>query len=96
MRLHLGLLIKDLAFIFQISTTRVSQIWITWVKLLSKEPWHLIIWPSKGQIYATLPDVFKRFYSKVRVISDCSGPTGPYDTVVADRGFKIKSDLTMK
>ena len=34
MRLRLGLLIKDLAFRFQISTTRVSQIWITWVKLL--------------------------------------------------------------
>ena len=157
MRLRLGLLVKDLAFRFQISTTRVSQIWITWVKLLSKELRHLIIWPSKGQIYATLPDIFKRFYSKVRVIIDCSEvfletpsslevgaylwsdykhhytfkfliaitPNGavswispcyggrtsdvfivrnsgflnllePYDTVMADRGFKIKSDLTMK
>jgi hypothetical protein len=55
------LLIKDLAFRFHISTTRVSQIWITWVKLLSTELRHLIIWPSKGQIYATLPDAFKRF-----------------------------------
>ena len=55
------LLIKDLAFRFHISTTRVSQIWITWVKFLSKELRHLIIWPSKGQIYATLLDAFKRF-----------------------------------
>ena len=36
MRLRLGLLIKDLAFHFQVSSTRVSQIWITWIKLMSK------------------------------------------------------------
>ncbi|XP_065068969.1 uncharacterized protein LOC135694198 [Rhopilema esculentum] len=157
MRLRLGLFVKDLAFRFQTSTTRVSQIWITWIKLLSKELRNLIIWPSKGQIIATLPDAFKRLYPKVRTIIDCTEvfvenssslevqailwsdykhhctvkflvaitPNGaiswvspcfggrttdlyivrysgfldllePYDTVIADRGFKIKSDLLMK
>ena len=42
MRLRLGLLVKDLGFRFQISSTRVSQIWITWIKLLSKELRYLI------------------------------------------------------
>eukprot|EP00795_Rhopilema_esculentum_P009833 gene9833-18408_t len=74
MRLRLGLFVKDLAFRFQTSTTRVSQIWITWIKLLSKELRNLIIWPSKGFL-----DLLE-----------------PYDTVIADRGFKIKSDLLMK
>ena len=72
MRLRLGLLVKDLGFRFQISSTRVSQIWITWIKLLSNELRCLIIWPSKGQVAATLPDVFKRLYPKVRAIIDCT------------------------
>ena len=156
-RLRLGLFVKDLAFRFQTSATRVSQIWITWIKLLSKELRNLIIWPSKGQIFATLPDAFKRLYPKVRTVIDCTEvfvetpsslevqailwsdykhnctikflvaitPNGaiswvspcyggrtsdvhivrnsgfldllePYDTIMADRGFKIKSDLLMK
>ena len=157
MRLRLGLLVKDLGFRFQVSSARVSQIWITWIKLLSKELRHLIIWSSKGQIFATLPDAFKRLYPKVQTIIDCTEvfvetpnslevqallwneykhhctikylvaitPNGtiswvspcyggrttdkyivkdsgfldilePYDTLMADRGFKIKSELTMK
>ena len=42
MCLRLGLLVKDLVFRFHISSTRVSQIWITWIKLLSKELRYLI------------------------------------------------------
>ena len=157
MRLRLGLLIKDLAFRFQVSSTPVSQIWITWIKLMSKELRCLMIWPSKVQVFGTLPEAFKKLYSKVQVIIDCTEvyfetpsslevetnlwsddrhhctskffvaitPNGaipwisstygrrtsdvyivrnsgfldllePYDTVIDDRGFKIKSDLTMK
>ena len=43
MRLRLGLLIKDLAFCFQVSSTRVSHIWITLIKLMSKELRYVII-----------------------------------------------------
>ena len=157
MRLRLGLLIKDLAFRYQVSSTHVSQIWITWVKLMLKERRYLIIWPSKGEVFATLPEAFKKLYPKVFVIIYCTevyletpsslevqanlwsyykhhctskflvaitlngailwisstygGHTSdayivrnsgfldllePYNTVMADRGFKIKSDFTMK
>ena len=62
MSLRLGLLIKDLAFRFQVSSTRVSQIWI---KLMSRELRYLIIWPSKGQAFSTFLDAFKKLYPKV-------------------------------
>ena len=55
MRLRLALLVDDLAFRFQMSSTTVSSIFITWIKLMSKELSVLIIWPSRSQIKKTLP-----------------------------------------
>eukprot|EP00112_Aurelia_sp_Birch-Aquarium-sp1_P018551 Seg444.8 transcript_id=Seg444.8/GoldUCD/mRNA.D3Y31 product="hypothetical protein" protein_id=Seg444.8/GoldUCD/D3Y31 len=72
MRLRLGFLHEDLAWRFCVSSSRVTQIIVTWIKLLSKELSCLIIWPSKGQIHATMPDSFKRLYPKTRVIIDCT------------------------
>ena len=60
MRLRLGLLQEDLAWRFQVSDTTVSKVVTTWTTLLSKEFSCLIIWPSKGQIYANLPICFKK------------------------------------
>ena len=39
---------------------------------MAKELRYLIIWPSKGQVFATLPDAFKKLYPQVRVIIDCT------------------------
>lgn len=72
MRLRLGIMHEDLAWRFSVSSSRVSQVIITWIKLLSKEMSCLIVWPSKEQVHATLPDSFKRFFPKTRVIIDCT------------------------
>ena len=157
MKFRLATLDDDLAHRFKVSSTRVSQVFITWTKLMSKELRSLIIWPSRGQISLTLPRCFKRHYKKLRVIIDCSEvfietpsslevqaavwskykhhctfkflvaitPNGaiswlspayggrasdkfivkdsgfldllePFDLVMADRGFKIKTDLVLK
>ena len=50
----------------------MTQVITTWIKLLSKEMSCLIVWPSKEQVYATLPDSFRRLYPKTRVIIDCT------------------------
>ena len=71
MKLRLSLLLEDLAFRFQISSGSASSIFITWVKLCSKELSVLIIWPSRHQIKKTLPGCFRKIYPKVRCIIDC-------------------------
>ena len=46
-KLRLDLLQQDLAIRFDISTDKVSQIFITWIQLLSHQVGVLIIWPSR-------------------------------------------------
>ena len=46
-KIRLNLLNDDLAFRFQIFNGKVSQIFLTWIKLLSKELSVLVIWPSR-------------------------------------------------
>ena len=68
MKITLNLLYNDLAFQFQISNRKVSQIFIIWIKLVSKEFSVLVIWPSRHQIRATLPECFKKLFQKTRKI----------------------------
>ena len=72
MRLRVGLMVHDLAFRFQISTSTVSSIFSTWIRLMRLELAHLIIWPSKQVTRAHLPKCFQKHYPKVRCIIDCT------------------------
>ena len=69
--MRLALLVDDLAFRFQISSTMVSSIFITWIKLMSKELSVLIIWLIRSQIKKILPSCFQKLLPKVRCIIDC-------------------------
>ncbi|CAH3150631.1 unnamed protein product [Porites lobata] len=71
MKLRLALLTFDLGFRFHVSASTVSSVFITWVKLMSKELSVLIVWPSRQQIKKTLPYCFKKLYPKVRCVIDC-------------------------
>ena len=72
MKLRLDLLQQDLVIRFDISTGKVSQIFITWIKLLSHEVGVLIIWPSRQQITKTLPECFQKLYTKCCPIVNCT------------------------
>ena len=72
MKLWLDLLQTDLAYRFGVSPGKVSQIFITWMKLLSKQLGVLVIWPSKSQVRKTLPQCFQKLYPKVRTIIHCT------------------------
>ena len=70
LKLRLDLLQQDLLIRFDISTGKVSQIIITWIKLLLYEVGILIIWPSRQQITKTLPECFQKSYPKYCTIID--------------------------
>ena len=72
MKLRLDLLPTNLAYRFDVSPGKVSQIFITWIKLHSKQLDVLIIWPLKSQVRKTLAQCFKKLYPKVRTIIDCT------------------------
>ena len=72
MRIRLGLLVQDLAFRFTVSEGLISQVFITWVRLISKELSWLITWPDRTLVRRNLPTMFRKYYPKCRAIIDCS------------------------
>ena len=72
MRLRLGLLNGDLANCFKVSSSLVSSIFTTWIKLMSLELKWLINWSQHHIIRRHLPSMFKKFYPHYCIIIDCS------------------------
>ena len=71
-RLRLGLLDRDLANRFNISTSQVSRIWVTWLDFLYRRLRSIPIWPSQSYVRETSPPSFKESYPNTRVIIDCT------------------------
>lgn len=73
MKLRLGLLDADLADRFEISSSQVSRIFTTWVKVLAHFFGSLVYNPPKEIVRGNLPPKFQNSkYSSVRHIIDCS------------------------
>ena len=74
MRLRLGLLNEDVADRFGISTATASNIFATWIKLLSKILGQsMLAWLSRESIRKHLPAIFKKTgHYNTRCIIDCS------------------------
>jgi hypothetical protein len=74
MRLRLGILNEDIAERFGISPTTSSNIFTTWIKLISSVLGSaLIVWLPRETIRENLPKVFKNAgYYKCCVIIDCA------------------------
>ena len=72
MKLKLGLFTLDLGFRFHVSTITVSNIFITWVKLMSRELSALIAWPSQQHVKKSLPTCFRKLYPKDALLTALS------------------------
>ena len=71
-RLRLGLLETDLGVRFNISTSTVSRIILTWANYLYTMLGQVPIWSTTAQIKNSMPQCFKTTYPKTRVILDCT------------------------
>ena len=71
-RLRLGLLETDLGVRFNISTSTLSRVILTWANFLYTMLGQLPIWPTTAQVKNSMPDCFKTIYPKTRVILDCT------------------------
>ena len=72
MKLRTGFPNKELAYRFEISPGRVSQIFHEWIDMMARELNQLIVWPDRQMIRKTLPDCFKALYARATCIIDCS------------------------
>ncbi|KAK2557025.1 hypothetical protein P5673_020874, partial [Acropora cervicornis] len=71
-KVRLGLFERDLAHIFDVSVSTVSDLVVTWANYLIMLLGSLPVWPSKEKIKEHLPDSFKGKYENVRGILDCT------------------------
>lgn len=62
---------KHLAYLFNISQSHVSRVFLAWVNLLSQCLSELIIWPTKEVVKNNLPHSFSN-YPNTRAIIDCT------------------------
>lgn len=72
MKLRLGLLTEDLAWRFNVSAGLTSQIFFTWVRLISIDLKFMIKWPSRAVVRKNLPEIFKKHFPKCVCIIDCT------------------------
>ena len=71
-RLRQGFREEHLAHLFQISTSTVSRILITWINFMYLKLGQINIWPSRDVIDKTMPEDFKVKYRSTRAIIDCT------------------------
>lgn len=73
MKLRLGMLNEDLADRFGVSWTHVSNVFVTWLKILSELLGELVFNPPAEIVRGNLPPSFLNYkYQNVRHIIDCS------------------------
>ena len=71
-RLRQGFPEEHLSHLFDISTSTVSRIFISWINFMYLRLGQLNIWPTRQVINETMPEDFKQKYSSTRVIIDCT------------------------
>ena len=71
-RLRQALPEKHLSFLFGVSQSTVSRIFISWINFMFLRFGTINIWPSRAEVNRLMPEDFKAKYPNTRVIIDCT------------------------
>lgn len=71
-RIRRGFDTNEMSFLFGVSQSQVSHVFLTWVNLLYKCFKPLLEWPSASIIKKNLPRSFRKSFPKTRIVIDCS------------------------
>ena len=71
-RLQQGFHEQHLAFLFGISQSTISRIFISWINFMYLRFGTINIWPTRDEIDKTMPEDFKAKYPNTRVILHCT------------------------
>ncbi|XP_074042273.1 uncharacterized protein [Leptinotarsa decemlineata] len=88
----------ELSQIFGVSETAISNIFITWLNFVY-DLWSLIdIWPMRQIVDYYMPQQFKKFHDKTRVIIDCTEipiakPKNPLSQQATFSSYKSKNTI---
>ena len=72
MRLRLGRLEEELAYLFQVDCATVSRMFVKWINYLYLRLGLIPIWPEWDDVEKTMPDVFKTSYPSTFLIIDAT------------------------
>uniref|UniRef100_A0A1X7VFX8 Transposase Helix-turn-helix domain-containing protein n=1 Tax=Amphimedon queenslandica TaxID=400682 RepID=A0A1X7VFX8_AMPQE len=70
-KLCLNLFEEDLAFRFSVHVSTISRLFHEMLDIFYVTR-HLIKWPQREKLQSTMPATYRKFFSKFRVIIDCS------------------------
>ena len=98
-RIRRGYDIRHLAFLFGLSRSHVTRVFIAWVNLLHRCMDPLIHYPTKDLVEGNLPSTF-RSYPRTRIIIDCTEfhvqkPTRPGAQKVTWSSYKHSNTLKL-
>ena len=71
-KLRVGSFDQELADQYNISSSTVSRVIISWLNYLYFVLGSLPLWPSRTKVVEHLPDIFREEYPRTRVILDCT------------------------
>ena len=73
MRMRLDLPLLLIADLFSVSTTKVTEVTITWIALMHQVLFPALVYmPAQQQVRQRAPKQFRKYYPKTRAVVDCS------------------------